>query len=572
MNFEKNKKIIITVFALLGIVILALSIIVIRQNTRLNNGDSSASSEENLNTGNNISDEDSSEMHNDVNSDVDSDTAKSDAGNEDGLGVSGTPVYEISQKSSSSWEQDGKYVAQFDIDFRNNSNESVSDWTLVFDGVEDAEVLTGWNGKFEIKNGQLTVTPESYNGTVDAGTAVNIGVQIIFADEAAAGRLSKTGELYLAGEKVDVSKMVAQDDSKGDVVGNDLVSDKGNSKDDANADEKGNDKSSGKDTTSVNNDNNDNNTSNKKSSKPESGTPFANHGALSVKGTDLVDKSGDKYQLKGVSTHGLAWFPDYVNKDAFQTFRDDWGANVIRLAMYTDENGGYCTDGNKDNLKKLVKNGIDEATELGMYVIVDWHILHDLTPLKYEDEAKKFFEEISSEYKNSDNIIYEICNEPNGGTGWSDIKKYAEDIIPIIRKNDSNAIVVVGTPTWSQDVDMAANDPIKGYDNIMYTLHFYAATHKDDLRKKLIAAKNAGLPIFITEFSICEASGNGSVDYDSADAWFKLINENNLSYCAWNVSNKDEKSSLIKSSVTKKSGWREDDLSETGVWIRQQMK
>jgi len=119
---------------------------------------------------------------------------------------------------------------------------------------------------------------------------------------------------------------------------------------------------------------------------------------------------------------------------------------------------------------------------------------------------------------------------------------------------------------------MAANDPIKGYDNIMYTLHFYAATHKDDLRKKLTAAKNAGLPIFITEFSICEASGNGSVDYDSADAWFKLINENNLSYCAWNVSNKDEKSSLIKSSVTKKSGWTEDDLSETGVWIRRQMK
>ena len=481
---------------------------------------------------------------------------------------SGAFEYEVTQNQSSSWEQDGKYVAQFDIVLKNNSSEALSDWKLTFDNVNDAEILTGWNGKFEISGGVLTITPESYNGTVDPNTSVDCGVQIKFADEASAGKVSKNGSLYIAGKQADVSKMQAA--GSGDGADGDKALNADNKAASSDNDSNSKNKDAVDSDTAV--DDNESGTARGKKVVAETGTPFANHGALSVKGTDIVDKSGKQYQLKGVSTHGLAWFPDYVNKDAFATFRDDWGANVIRLAMYTDEGGGYCTDGNKDNLKKLVKKGIDEATELGMYVIVDWHILHDLTPLKYENEAKKFFEEFSSEYKDSDNIIYEICNEPNGGTGWADVKKYAEDIIPIIRKNDDNAIIVVGTPTWSQDVDEAAKDPIKGYDNIMYTLHFYAATHKDDLRKKLTKAKNSGLPIFITEFSICEASGNGSVDYDSANAWFDLISENNLSYCAWNVSNKDEKSSLIKSNVSKKSGWSEDDLSETGVYIKKQMK
>lgn len=549
MTTRKYKIIIITLIILLAAVVVTLIAVIKGQRRGQDTQDVAVVSEDK-------SDEESEQSF--LN---DADNNEDDSDNKDGKAV-----YEVTQSSSASWEQDGKYVAQLDIELRNNSSEQISDWKLVFDGVSDAEVLSGWNGKFEIKGGRLTITPESYNGTVDANNVVGCGVQLIFADQDAAGKVSKTGELYLSGEKVDTSKLLAS----GDDAGSDSSSSDDKSDSDGNG--KGSDKAAESDGGDGNSDSTKKNSSDKKSAKKETGTPFANHGALSVKGTDLVDKSGSRYQLKGVSTHGLAWFPDYVNEEAFKTFRDDWGANVIRLAMYTDEGGGYCTDGNKDNLKKLVKSGIDEATDLGMYVIVDWHILHDLTPLKYEDEAKKFFEEISSEYKDSDNIIYEICNEPNGGTGWSDIKKYAEDIIPIIRKNDSNAIVVVGTPTWSQEVDQAAKDPVKGYDNVMYTLHFYAATHKDDLRNKMTTALKAGLPIFVTEFSICEASGNGSVDYSSAEEWFKLINEYNLSYCAWNVSNKDEKSSLIKSSVTKKSGWTEDDLSETGVWIRQQMR
>lgn len=157
-------------------------------------------------------------------------------------------------------------------------------------------------------------------------------------------------------------------------------------------------------------------------------------GSLQVKGTALTDQDGNPVQLRGISTHGLAWFPGYVNEDCFRELREDWQANVIRLAMYTAENGGYCTDGDKDKLKKLVQDGVAYATENDMYVIIDWHVLSDQNPNTYIDESKNFFREMSALYADYNNVIYEICNEPNGGTGWQDIKTYAEAVIPVIRE------------------------------------------------------------------------------------------------------------------------------------------
>lgn len=300
-----------------------------------------------------------------------------------------------------------------------------------------------------------------------------------------------------------------------------------------------------------------------------SGTPLSNHGKLSVKGVNLVDSKGNKFQLKGVSTHGIAWFPDYVNKEAFKTLRDEWGANTIRLAMYTAEYNGYCTGGNQASLKKLVEDGVKYATELGMYVIIDWHVLNDRDPNTYKSQAVAFFNEMSAKYADYNNVIYEICNEPNGGVSWSSIKTYADEVISVIRKNDQDAIILVGTPTWSQDVDQVAANPVKNGYNVMYTLHFYAATHKDNIQAKMQTALNAGTPIFVSEFSICDASGNGGIDYASAAKWMELINKYNLSYMGWSLSNKAETSALIKSSCQDKFAyWTTDELSETGKWLR----
>lgn len=288
---------------------------------------------------------------------------------------------------------------------------------------------------------------------------------------------------------------------------------------------------------------------------------------LHVRGTRLVNDRDEPVKLRGISTHGLAWFPQYVNAKLFGELASDWHANVVRLAMYTAENDGYCTDGNKDQLRALVLDGVHLATDANLYAIVDWHILSDNNPLEHADEAEAFFRDTSRALADHDNVLYEICNEPNGTTTWADVKSYADRIIPVIRANDPDAVVIVGTPEWSQRVDQAAADPLP-FDNVLYSLHFYAATHKDDLRARMNEAIRSGLPVFVSEFGICDASGNGSIDADSAASWVRAMDEAGVGYVMWNLSNKDESSSAIAAGCDKVAGFADGDLSTSGRWLR----
>lgn len=301
--------------------------------------------------------------------------------------------------------------------------------------------------------------------------------------------------------------------------------------------------------------------------EPEEAADSGYYGALQVIGTQLCDSNGNAVQLRGISTHGLAWFPDYVNAELFRELHDEWKANVVRLAMYTAEYGGYCSGGDQKKLKQLISDGVQYATDNDMYVIIDWHILSDGDPNTHKEDAKAFFTEMSEAYSGYDNVLYEICNEPNGGTSWSSIKSYAEEIIPVIRENDEDAVILVGTPNWSQYVDQAAADPITAYSNIMYTLHFYAATHTDGLRSMMAAAIDAGLPVFVSEYGICDASGNGAIDEKQANAWVELMDRYGVSYVAWNLSNKSETSAVFKNSCSKRSGFTQEDLSSSGRWL-----
>lgn len=180
---------------------------------------------------------------------------------------------------------------------------------------------------------------------------------------------------------------------------------------------------------------------------------------------------------------------------------------------------------------------------------------------------------MAKKYAGNTNVIYEICNEPNGNVTWEkDIKPYAKKMYKTIRTYDKNAIIIVGTPNWSQDVDVVAESPLTDVTNVMYALHFYAATHTDWLRDKAKKALDKGLPIFVSEFSICDSSGNGNIDTKSGDKWMKLIKKYKLPYVAWSVSNKNETASLIKSSCKKTGTIKKGNLSKTGKWLIKQFK
>lgn len=440
--------------------------------------------------------------------------------------------FTVQWKKSSSWEEGGKKCGGYEIVITNNG-DTVNSWTAKVTVPGNTKLMSQWNGIFSISGNTMTVKNESYNGTIEKGKNVSFGFN------------------YSADAYINEGKVTVNGSTAGTSSGN----------------------------NSSNNNNNNTSTTKKPAatvpkapSDPKGTTPVSQHGQLSVKNGQLVDKSGKGYQLRGMSTHGLTWFPEFVNESAFKTLRDDWNTNVVRLAMYVDEWGnGQCYMGNKSGSLELLEKGVDICIKLDMYVIIDWHVLNPGDPSKYTNEAKSFFETVSKRYAKYPNVIYEICNEPNGGASWSgNIKPYAEKIIPVIRKNAPNSVIIVGTPTWSQEIDKPLSDPLS-YKNVMYAFHFYAATHAG-LRSNVENCVAQGLPVFVSEFGTCDASGGGANDFNETQKWLSYFDKQGISYCNWSICNKDETCSVLRPGTSANGNWSESDLTENGKWIRNWLK
>ena len=313
---------------------------------------------------------------------------------------------------------------------------------------------------------------------------------------------------------------------------------------------------------------------------PFSQTPVGKHGKLHLKKVAgygnapvIVDKNDNPYQLRGASSHGIQWEVgyNYVNKGAMQSLRDEWGVNLFRMACYVTQDG--YTVGAQSRMDQKIEEGVQAAKELGMYVIVDWHI-HAENPHTTKSWAKDFFKKYATKYKDYDNVIFEICNEPTNVQwytgGGNDLYSYCKEIAGIIRDCGSDALIVCGTNTWSQDVEDVAKKPLKddGFEDILYTFHFYSGSHYADKMAKVKTATADGTPIFVTEFGICDASGNGGFDTANADAWIKLCDSYNISYACWSFCNKGESASYLSTSCSKTTGgYVASDLATTGIWL-----
>jgi endoglucanase len=305
---------------------------------------------------------------------------------------------------------------------------------------------------------------------------------------------------------------------------------------------------------------------------PKATTPVAINGQLKVSGANIVNQSGKTFQIRGMSTHGIMWedFSDILTTSSLKVLRDDWGVNTIRIAMYTEEWGGYTTSATyAAQAKEKVNTGVKNATDLGMYVIIDWHILNDGNPQTHQSEAVSFFTEMAKKYKDYNNVLYEICNEPNGNVTWSaNIKPYATKVINAIRKYDDDAIIICGTGTWSQDIQDVVNNKLSDK-NTVYALHFYAGTHGEWLRTRFSTCYSKGLPILVSEFGTCDASGNGGYNASETKKWLKLLDSKNVGYINWSACGKSETASAFKSGTNLKaikSGTSQ--LTDSGKLIR----
>jgi endoglucanase len=289
------------------------------------------------------------------------------------------------------------------------------------------------------------------------------------------------------------------------------------------------------------------------------------HGQLSVKGTQLVDKNQNSIVLRGVSLGWHSIWPRFYNEKTVAWLKKDFDCTIVRAAMGI-EIGDHPYMKEPDFSKDKIEAVINGAIKSDIYVIIDWHS-HNIN-LK---EAKEYFDEISKKYGKYPNVIYEVFNEPDYET-WPEVKAYSEEVIKVIRANDPDNIILVGCPKWDQDVNLPAADPIKGYGNLMYTMHFYAATHEKWLRDRTDEAIKSGLPIFVSESAGMEATGDGPMDYKAWQEYIDWMEERKLSWVVWSVSDKVETCSMLKKSANSEGNWKDEDLQESGLITRKFLK
>ena len=294
--------------------------------------------------------------------------------------------------------------------------------------------------------------------------------------------------------------------------------------------------------------------------------PVENHGNLSVSGNKIVDQNNNAVSFAGNSMFwsNTGWgAEDYYSSEIVSWLKKDWGTTIVRAAMGVEDSGGYISDATAN--KNRVKTVVNAAIAQGIYVIIDWHS-HGAE--NYEQEAIDFFKEMATLYGNYPNVIYEIYNEPIYSSWSNAIKPYAESVISQIRAIDPDNLIIVGTPTWSQDVDIASNDPITSSTNIAYTLHFYAGTHGASLRAKAQTALNNGIALMVTEWGTVSASGDGSVDSNSTDEWMAFLAKNDISHANWSINDKSEGASILKSGASKSGNWSDSNLTTSGLKVK----
>jgi endoglucanase len=295
------------------------------------------------------------------------------------------------------------------------------------------------------------------------------------------------------------------------------------------------------------------------------GSPIAINGALSVKDGKIVNKNGVPPQLRGISLSWSLWAgKKYYNPAAVDWLAKDFKASIVRSAMGVQPRHGYLQEPALQ--KQLMITVVDRAIKKGIYVLIDWH---DHNSHLHTPEAKAFFAEMAKKYSGVPNVIYEIWNEPER-IGWDTVKNYALQVIPEIRKYDAKNLIVVGSPHWDQDVDIAAADPVTGFSNIAYSFHFYASDkgHQDRLRAKGDKAIKLGLPLMITEWGVGEANGNGQFSKTKTRLWVNWMAANQLSWANWNLTDKDETTAILEPGAHANGGWTEEQLTSAGFYIR----
>lgn len=273
---------------------------------------------------------------------------------------------------------------------------------------------------------------------------------------------------------------------------------------------------------------------------------------ISVKGNQFVNEAGETKIFRGFNTSD----PDKLAKDGHwdRTYFEEiknWGADIVRFPIHPR---AWRERGEKEYIN-LLDQGVSLATELGLYVIIDWHTIGNLKNEMYQNpsyettkkETFEFWRTMARHFRDHKTVaFFELFNEPtviNGQLGnctWQEWKALNEEMITIIRAHGCRAIPLVTGFNWGYDLIPIANEPINA-EGIAYVSHPYPMKRNKPWEPKWtndwgFAAEK--YPLILTEVGFCGPDDQGAhvpviSDESYGDALTQYCKEKEISYVVW---------------------------------------
>mgnify|MGYP001806368286 CR=1 FL=1 len=273
---------------------------------------------------------------------------------------------------------------------------------------------------------------------------------------------------------------------------------------------------------------------------------------IKVQGNQFVAQDGKAMVFRGLNVAD----PDNLHtkghweKVFFQEIKN-WGANIVRFPVHPS---AWRKRGKAEYLK-LLDDGVKWATELGLYVIIDWHSIGNLRTEMYQSdnyettqkETFEFWRTMAKHFKGNNTVaFFELFNEPTvaggqlGTCSWEQWKTLNEEMIGIIRAHGNDAIPLVAGFNWAYDLTPVKENPINAV-GIAYVSHPYPMKRSKPWEDKwtvdwgFVAKK---YPLILTEIGFSGTEEVGAhvpviSDESYGEAITKYTAEQGISWVGW---------------------------------------
>ncbi|MBN1560608.1 glycoside hydrolase family 5 protein [candidate division KSB1 bacterium] len=154
----------------------------------------------------------------------------------------------------------------------------------------------------------------------------------------------------------------------------------------------------------------------------------------------------------------------------------DGGLQTVRINLHAFRHMDDSTLTLEPNWLKTLDWAVDNALKQDLMVILDLHNFNEIAtdPVGLKPKFLAFWRQMATRNKNaSDNVIFEILNEPNRKLDAQLWDQFYREALAIIRETNPTRTVILGPPNWNSIHSLNELQLPEDDRHLIVTVHYY---------------------------------------------------------------------------------------------------